>query len=598
VGNDLVEPANPYHNTYSRFRICQYQSGERADTTQPTSFVLLQANQLAQTSSTNDTPDPGPSHTFILLGALLIVHAPLVVDMGLFGDDWLLFKLKPGYPVNTGFLIHGAGHPFLYAYCTLANWLGFPLLFMNLLALAGIGIGAVSLKNFLLRLRIFSEFESATFAFIVWSYAGYQNWASKLTATYIFSFALLCLGLNLFSIIAGSKQLRTGLRTCALVAIFCSFSLNSMIAAYYVGLFAMFLVETLHERNSGTGISSRLIKWAKHFGDFLIVPFVYWFSTHYFFPKIGPYSDYYHLTIPSWRDLMSGSSNFWTWGFFWPLHMAGALVKGSRLPTIAALLVGLGFTALVARKDKSNAGNIRLLSAAWPIGAAALTFVACASPYIVSGLSPTGHFYESRHLILFGIPLGLILICAYRSVRKISNSRIAGLLLVALVLSVNLCALWSSYFYQQARWLRQEAMVEGLRHAYREPPAAVFDLVDGFLDYPLHAYFGTTEITGMLHLAWDSRPLFGFTGRNERPTILQETDKSLHMNGTALRNIDLWGPQATITLTPREPVLTNYQLSRSYYLCLITSCEQLVIDSLADVAIRIGPIPNLAPPQS
>jgi hypothetical protein len=46
-----------------------------------------------------------------LIGALLFVDAPLMVNNGLFRDDWLLFQVKPGYPVRTAFLLHGAGHP-------------------------------------------------------------------------------------------------------------------------------------------------------------------------------------------------------------------------------------------------------------------------------------------------------------------------------------------------------------------------------------------------------------------------------------------------------------------------------------------------------
>jgi hypothetical protein len=128
---------------------------------------------------------------------------------------------------------------------------------MKILALVGIAIGSLSLRSFLLRLGIFSRFEASVFTFLVWSYAGYQNWASKITATYIFSFALLCLGLNLFSIVASSNRPRTWLRLGALAAIFCSFSLNSMIAAYFVGLCAVFLIERLKQGGKPTPLPHR-----------------------------------------------------------------------------------------------------------------------------------------------------------------------------------------------------------------------------------------------------------------------------------------------------------------------------------------------------
>jgi hypothetical protein len=541
-----------------------------------------------------------------LLVALLIVHAPLVVNDGLFGEDWLLFAVKPGYPIQADFLLHGAGHPFLYAYGALANLLGYPIAFMKALALAGIGTGAVNLKNLFVRLRVFSNKEAVILAFLVWSYAGYQNWATKLTATYIFSFALLCLGLNLLAIVASSDRRPIWLRLCSLIAIFCSFSLNSMIAIYFVGLCVVLFVE-VSKAQSGRAIlsigivKSLFVKSIRHFGDYIAVPFVYWISVSYVFPKVGPYRDYYLIKIPSLSEALSGLSDFWRWGFYRPIWEAINLARESHLAVGLALVVGFGLVALVAypwNGDRPDT-DCHARSATWPAIAGIVLFFSCASPYIAAGLGPNGHFYESRHLILFGLPLGLLMIAAYRFLHLTFRGSSVGLAFLVLMLSVNLCALWNGYFLQQARWLRQESMIDGLQRSYREPPAAVFNLVDGFLDYPGHTYFGITEITGALHLAWDGRPLFGYTGRNERTTVLQEIDKSMQMDGSPFRNMDLSGPQATINFVPKAPVLTNYRLSRSYYLCLIQLCDtHSVIDKLAEIAIRVGPIPNLEPPRS
>jgi hypothetical protein len=536
-----------------------------------------------------------------LVGTLVIVHAFLIVNSGLFGDDWLLFQIKPGYSVQIDFLLHGAGHPFLYAYSTLANFSGHPIEFMRILALAGIVIGALNLKSFLIRLSVFSDFEAAVFSFLVWSYAGFQNWASKLLATYVFSFALLCLGLNLLSIVASAGRPPIWLRLCSLAAIFCSFSLNSMIAAYGIGLCAIFLVQRSGEQGNRQSVSSRLAVMINRFPDFLVVPAIYWFSVNHFFPKGGPYKNYYLFRIPRVDEIMSGLADFWTWGFRKIIRYAVDVTRESSTVLLLALVIGFGFVAFVAyRRDKGPAIAASSVSAAvWPALAASVTFVICASPYLASGIQPTKHFFESRHLVLFGIPLGLMLICAFRVAGLIVTNRIVAYSIIAITLSVNLCALWSGYFLQQARWLRQEAMIDDLRRAYPEPPAAVFNLADGFADYPWHTYFGMTEMTGALHLAWDQRPLFGFSGRSERPTILQDTDAAMHMEGSAFRNMDLRGPQATIELVPTTPVLSNYELSRSYYLCLIHSCDTLsLIDNLATTIVRVGPIPNLAPPRS
>lgn len=213
----------------------------------------------------------------------------------------------------------------------------------------------------------------------------------------------------------------------------------------------------------------------------------------------------------------------------------------------------------------------------------------CASPYLASGIQPTEHFFESRHLILFGIPLGLVLIWTFRIIDLIFANRTIAYGAVAAALSINLCALWNGYLFEQARWLRQEALISDLSHQYSQPPAAVFNLADGFLDYPWHAYFGISEVTGALHLSWDRQTLFGFTGRRELPTAVQQAE------GSAFRSMGLSASQATIEFVPKEPVLTNYALAARYYLCLIRGCDiDLVLSDVASTKVLVGSIPGLA----
>ncbi|WP_368507563.1 hypothetical protein [Bradyrhizobium lupini] len=537
-----------------------------------------------------------PRYSLLLVCSLLIAHAPLAFNNGLYGDDWLIFKIKPDYQTMISFLLHGAGHPITYLYCALGNLSGNPTAFLNVLALAGIAIGALNLRSFLTRLGILSEFETLITVFLVWSYAGFRDWATKITAPYLFSFALLCVGLNLFAIVATSPRPRIGLRIASLAAIFCSFAINSMIVVFLVGLLVSFCL-LAPAAVDDQPLTSRMARLALRFADYLALPIVYLVSINHFFPKIGPYRDYYLIRFPDFGSALSLLQQFLRWSSYEPaldgLHVA---VQSNWLIGLS-LLVGLSMVAIPALHGIADVprDQKKLLDLAWPAVAGAALFILCALPYISVGIAPTGHFYESRHLLLFGLPLGLVVISALRLVQSASN-RIAGYLFCLGVLSINICSLWNSYFFQQARWIRQSAMIQQLERDYRNPPAAVFNLIDGFLDYPGHTYYGITEITGGLHLAWDSRPLFGFTGRNERATILQEIDAAMQMDGAAFRNMDLRGPQATIQVRPQLPVLNNFELSLSYYRCLIHFCDwQTFADGVASTNILVGPIPNLVP---
>jgi hypothetical protein len=538
-----------------------------------------------------------PRDLIVLLCALVVVHIPLLLNDGLFGEDWLLFEIKPGYPTQPDFLLHGAGHPFLYAYCALANLSGHPIAFMKALALAGILIGATNLRGFLLRLRRFSSLEATMFAFLVWSYAGFQDWATKLTATYVLSMALLCVGLNILAQLISHDRPRPMLRLCGLAAIFLSFSLNSLITAYLVGLCAALIAAGSDQESGMKAQPRRIIVLALRFVDFLAVPVVYWISINHFFPKAGPYRDYYLMRIPSVGELLSRLSDFWQWGYIQLARDGLFIARAMPKLIIPALVIGATIVLLASRSKRDKAGAPTIISVIWPLTAALLAFVACAAPYIVSGIGPNGHFYESRHLILFGIPLALALIAGYRLVSRVAGNDALGNILAGAAITLNICALWNGYFFQEARWLRQAALIDDLHRKYPEPPAAVFNLSDGFLDFGRHTFFGITEITGALHAAWDSRPLFGFTGRHERPTILQEMDEVINKDGSAFRNMDIWGPQATIDFVPKPPVLTYYGLSVAYYRCLIGSCgTEALTAALGEATIRVGMIANLAPP--
>lgn len=523
--------------------------------------------------------------------ALLIVHAPLIFNDGLHGDDWLFLKIKPDFPVQMDVIIHGAGHPILWLYTTLANLSGYPVAAMTMMALAGIAIGAVTLFGFTQRLRIFSVFEAAVFTFLVWSYAEYHNWATKLTASYVFSLALLCLGLNLFAIVLSSERVRPALRLASLLTIFFSFMLNSLIVAYYIGLCIALLFVPHAGVNRDVPIKRLLARLVRS-ADFIAVPIVYWFSINYFFPKIGPYASYYQIKLPQLADLVAGLERFWGLGFVRIATEAEILARETIRPLGLAIVIASVLVAILAKLARESRAP-SMHATAWPFLAAAVVFLGLASPYLVSGISPSEHFFESRHLILFGIPLGLGAIGLSRAAHKAFGTDKAGHLIIVPILALNLCALWSGYFLQQARWLRLEAMIDQLHAAYREPPATVFNLVDGFLGHGDHTFYGLTELTGALHAAWDERPLFAFTGRYESPAILQQM-AALNIEGSAFRNIDTNGPQATITLAPKQPILSSARLSMIHYRCVMSSCDRTaMLRSLAETSVQLGPIPHL-----
>lgn len=240
---------------------------------------------------------------------------------------------------------------------------------MKARAITGILLGALNLRIFLSRLRIFSDFEAQFLRYLVWTYAGFQVWTAKFLATYIFD-----LGQDVH--LGGGRRICTGDPDFSLAA---------------------------PRDTMATG--------------------------------------------PPFRDIA-------------PDH---------RLPCVRTVLV-----ALHRHQHRSKWGLLRV---------------------------PPSHSVRYSDRIAGDLSIS--------PRASLPGSRAIALTILVFVLTVNLCALWGGHFHQQARWLRQDALRRGLQRAYQEPPAAVFSLTDHFPEHSIHAALGASEVTGLLHVAWDDRPTPG-----------------------------------------------------------------------------------------
>jgi hypothetical protein len=85
----------------------------------------------------------------------------------------------------------------------------------------------------------------------------------------------------------------------------------------------------------------------------------------------------------------------------------------SRIPFIlAAILVTVGFLLVRfgSKHDDESKQSIAL-----PLLLAPALFLALSLPYLIAGLRPAAeNFYESRHLLMFGIPLALCVLAVKR----------------------------------------------------------------------------------------------------------------------------------------------------------------------------------------
>jgi hypothetical protein len=551
-------------------------------------------------SSLTSMRDLTPFRAVVIVAVLLLVaHAPLFMNDSIFMDDWLLLKVLPNYVVDLDFLLNGAGHPVFFGYIGLANLTGAPVLSMKVLALLGVFFGGACLLLAAIRVDLLTPTEAVGFSLIVWIYPGYQMWAGKANAVYVFSFGLFFVGIWLLTLAFSAKAVsRVVLRVAAALVFFLSFALNSIMVLYAFAMLGLF-VAVWRDSDQTRGPVRRLLlaAWRCLLGypEFVVLPLVYWGALNIWFRRVGIYAGHYNVHLPTAPELLDGWHSFFRFGYVEVLKSAIRALQDNRpLLVVAAIPVVIALVLFFRKAQRSRASVVRL---ALPLLLSLLLFFLLALPYLVAGLIPGENFYESRHLLLFGLPLALGLLAVERAIGFMVGDRAAtvGVFGVASILSI--AVLWNGYVFLQARALKQEALSSQLAGISR-PAATVFNLDDGFMDYPArHLAFGVPEITGMLRLAWGDRPFLGFTLRAERPTILQEMEENRTSEGSAYHHIDPSGPQGTISLQPGPAAASNFALTRHYYACrLLARCDvSAFLMQLASVKIELGPIAGLTP---
>lgn len=535
----------------------------------------------------------------VLLGVLLAAHAPMLVNDGLFMDDWLVLKPRADYFIDLDFLLNGAGHPIFYGYDTFANWTGAPVLVMISLAFAGIVFGATCLVLIATRLGLLDRAEAVGVALIVWTYPGYQLWAGKANSVYVFSFGLLFVGAWLLTRAFSARGLRHVLLrvACALVFLL-SFALNSTIMLYAFVILGLF-VAIWRGEDAAHGIVRRtwLAAWrcAVRYPELMLLPLIYWGTLNLWFKRIGLYAQHYGAHFPTLGELAKGWWVFFVTGYRDLVADAiRAAIQAPALFIVATVLVGIA--VLVLRPDKRSTAS--RADIALPLVLAVILFVALSSPYLIAGLRPSStHFYESRHLLMFGVPAALALLAFKRQAERWTSAGAAFAVMFGLSMVVFLGTLWNDYAFMQARTLKQEALTRALADRV-QPAATVYALDDRIVgSASRHVPFGLAEVTGMLRLAWGNQPFFGFSLAAERPDILQEMEEKRVAPGTAFRHFDPSGPQATILLQPGLGAVSNQSLVRKYYACrLLARCDLAeFLAQIAQVTIEVGPIAGILP---
>jgi hypothetical protein len=523
---------------------------------------------------------------------------PVILNGGLYADDWLSFILKPGYSVDLDFLL-ASGHPFEFFLFNLANATRSPIAVMQVLTFASILAGALALRSITQRLQELTSLESVSFALMAFIYPGYQLWAGKGTASYVICYGMFFVAARLWlaALENPAKRLYFAARMSALALFFVSFSLNSLMIVYAMMLPAIVILHPLTrspERSWPVQFIRAVGLLIRRYPDFLVLPVAFWWLLNVYFPRSGAYQNYYRLRFPDLAAWLHGFGEFARWGIVERFNEALTLLHSGRLVLAVGLLLACALLPL-ARPHASWTRSELII----PIVAFPVTFIAEATPYLLINVAPSAHFYETRHLLLFGLPAGFFVIALKRLCDNTLGWRL-GAIVLSLSIGLALASLWNVHAFLQARWIEQLAIIHDLKKDWPVPPALVFNLADEFEDAgQRYVYFGMFEVTGMLHLAWDDQPFVGFSRRHESPLFLKLIQKALANSRTSARKMRPDGAQATIIVQPGPARFSNLAMALHYYAChLSPSCDVgAFLDGVLTTRVVIGPISGVEPPQ-
>jgi len=530
----------------------------------------------------------------VLVG--LVAHGLLLLNDGVYWDGWLLYWQHVKGDSQSLYYLYlwtvGTSRPVDFCFHRVM-WC-FPgfVLGYKLVAFLSIIFIAILVNKICVKSKLVSRGESLLISVIVLTYPVFHVGVEMSTIIpYLFFYMLFCLA----AFLAFKSKETTGTshyvwRMFSLIIFFISFSLYSLLVFF----FGFILILILHERHCH-GFSWRQAGFhflPRHI-DYIILPFLFWIVIRKW---LFPLSEFYatrsdllfNLVWPSLKDCFIG---------FFQYAVCDQWVEASgnllALPLFMLLILLLAYWAYHAfRMEKFRCFSSE--NRAWYfIIIGVVIFVAGVFPYVVVGAFPKMYSWDTRHAILLGLPVALIIMGIAKLIFSTKDGVISkfGFMFLSFIIIAFILTNNHNYIARQARWVKDRSMMTNLSKMTIANNIAVFWIND-------NASFGQRgfwEWSSMFKQAWGNESHIGFSGCFPPTGIANYhmyLDRGYNFNITAL---DPKGAQAILTILPGPQAKSNFAMVRRYFQCRFFRPE-LMNDFLAgvtrlhiDITPREGP---------
>lgn len=491
-------------------------------------------------------------YTWSLIALGLFTHALLLLNDGIFLDDWFIW-LQVFENDWAGFRTFWAdlGHQHLIPFYEFLYRHTPALLAQSTIQLASLILTALSLFIIFTRNLGVPPLESWFASAFTLTYPFFWISVHHLTMHYVMGMGLFCLGWALHLNWKGARRVWRDAIVFLLLGL-AMYTYNSLLAFYFG--FVLIAWYDCHLRNPEAKWHATIRPFVRERWFMLIFPFLVYALKRVLSPPGGTQENYNELIILTQSPWEAVGTFFYILekNLTNTIREIGRIVRQFLFPWLGLLLLaGMGATwwACRSRTETANGGGTRYRWLNWKLVIiATVLLVLSIVPYAMVGkiVYPEWGY---RHTFVMSIPLGLAAVLLISGLAKAVSKlppwfgavTLSGLLMLMTAAGI--------YKYNQAlvRWTIDRAIAAALK-THAPPEAGTFLFFETPL-YPSKDVYRRYELAGLLYLAWGDLKWYPVHDR----TALDENLIAHHLEWTRDLNTrylwHAWGiaPKARIT---------------------------------------------------
>lgn len=512
----------------------------------------------------------------IVLAALL-GHGLLLFNDGTYWDDWLMkSQLATGtWSAQYDWAAQMGLPVFAYFFwgLKLAGLLG------NYKAVAFLSLftSAILVYKICLRFAWVNRIEALGIALLSLVYPAYQTTVALSTLQYEVFYCLFLIAAWLLlrsEQTAGPKWPALAMRLTTLLLFFLAFNVNSLLVFYFPFLLLVFL--SIRQAR-GLSWSEAVKTLPLRRLDFILLPFAYWGSKKVFFPTHGLYAHYNaidlsltpltnrilaSIKIAGYAQTEAAIAHLSGQPILWILILAATFSIYSKYIKLAPS-TSLTHFAVMRESGKTK----------WFVLFGLLLLLSAVFPYSAVGDIPTLSGWNSRHALLVGLPMAVLIVAAlrlvwvgglYREPGRFDRRMISFLIGISLLTAFALSTI-DYYVGWQVRAIKDRAIMSDLAETPILKKFSVFWIDDQFPagGERLYRFY---EWSSMFKRIWGGESRIGLQiqGYGNNPAILPSLGKfyTKHYN---LSDFDPSGCQVGMTITRGPLHYSDGELVRRYF---------------------------------